>query len=193
MDEYKANSMKSKEERPKVDKVVTDNVSIVKKKGFSKFLSEFVGEEVGDIKTHIVSDLIIPTIKDILMDTLGILLGRGRYSSSSRTRSIGERVSYSKYYDDSRSQTTRVSPSKAFDTDEIEFSNRGDAEHVLDRLCEIIERYGVARVTDLYDLVGLSADYTAGKYGWTSLRNAKPVRTRGGGYVLDLPRALPID
>ena len=46
-------------------------------------------------------------------------------------------------------------------------------------------------VMDLYDLVGITGQYTDNKYGWTNLRNAEPVRTRDG-YMLKLPRAIPL-
>ena len=191
MDNQRSNARDQQADRPRVDKIVDGNVKIAKKKGFSKFLSSFVGEEIDDIKTHVVSDLIIPTIKDVLLDTLSMMLGMGRYSGGRRTRTIAERTAYGRFFDEPRNKESRTTTYKAFDTDEIVFGNRGDAEQVLDRMFEILEQYGVARVTDLYDMAGLSVDYTAGKYGWTSLRNARVERV-SGGYILDLPRALPI-
>ena len=53
-------------------------------------------------------------------------------------------------------------------------------------------RFGEVTVADLYDLVGISSDYTDRKYGWTDLATAKPIRVRGG-YLLDLPRAKLLD
>ena len=43
----------------------------------------------------------------------------------------------------------------------------------------------------MYDLVGITGQYTDNNYGWTNLRNAEPVRTRDG-YMLKLPRAIPL-
>ena len=57
---------------------------------------------------------------------------------------------------------------------------------------ELIETYGMVSVADLYDLVGITCNYTDNKYGWTSVRNAEPVRTRDG-YVLKLSRPIPIN
>ena len=70
--------------------------------------------------------------------------------------------------------------------------SEGEAEDVLSRMDELIDTYGVVSVADLYDLVGISCNYTDNKYGWTNLRNAEPVRVRDG-YMLKLPKALPID
>ena len=63
---------------------------------------------------------------------------------------------------------------------------------MLDRMNEIVETYGLVKVADLYDLVGLTCNYTDNKYGWTSLRTADIVRVRDG-YTLKLPKAMPID
>ena len=75
--------------------------------------------------------------------------------------------------------------------DDIILESRVDAEDVISRMKEIIETYGFVRVTDLYDLVGITGDYTDNKYGWTNIRGAEPVRVRDG-YMLKLPKAVPL-
>ena len=57
---------------------------------------------------------------------------------------------------------------------------------------ELIDRYEVVSVADLYELVGITGNYTDNKYGWTNIRNAEVVRVRDG-YVLKLPKATPIN
>lgn len=184
-----------KEDRQKLEKVVTGGVSVKQKKG-SKIAKAFFGdeEEIHEIKDRVLFDTIIPTIKDIFLDSLATLLGvnRSRFSSSGR-RVTADRVSYGRYYEDSKSSSRpSVRTVTAFNTDDVVFDQNGDAEYVLDRMFEMLERYGVVRVTDFYDLAGVSVDYTASKYGWNSLKNTRVVRTRDG-YVVDLPRAMPID
>lgn len=75
--------------------------------------------------------------------------------------------------------------------DDIILESRVEAEDVISRMKEIIETYGFVRVTDLYDLVGITGDYTDNKYGWTNIRGAEPVRVRDG-YMLKLPKAVPL-
>ena len=70
--------------------------------------------------------------------------------------------------------------------------SEGEAEDVLSRMDELIDTYGVVSVADLYDLVGISCNYTDNKYGWTNIRNVEPIRVRDG-YMLKLPKAMPID
>ena len=77
--------------------------------------------------------------------------------------------------------------------DNIVLESRGDAESVLDSMGEIIDQYGMVKVADLYDLVGLTGSYTDNNYGWTNLSTAHVVRLNDGGYLIKLPRALPID
>ena len=69
---------------------------------------------------------------------------------------------------------------------------RAEAEDVIARLDELVDLYGMASVADLYDLVGISGQYTDNKYGWTDVRNASHVRVRDG-YLLKLPKARPLD
>jgi hypothetical protein len=64
---------------------------------------------------------------------------------------------------------------------------------VLQAMCDIVSsEYGIVSVGDLYDLANITNDnYTLNKYGWTNLRDAKVVPTRDG-YMIKLPRALPL-
>jgi hypothetical protein len=75
---------------------------------------------------------------------------------------------------------------------EIIIPDRGEAEEVIDRLVDLIDRFGVATVSDLYELVGITANYSDEKWGWFNLASARAIRTRDG-YMLDLPRTEPID
>ena len=76
--------------------------------------------------------------------------------------------------------------------DGIVFESKEEVEEVLESLDEIIEEFGMASVLNLYDLIGVTAPFTADKYGWTDIRNATAVRVRDG-YLLKLPRVMPLD
>ena len=47
-------------------------------------------------------------------------------------------------------------------------------------------------MADLYDMVNITGDYTDTKWGWYDLRGAGVERIRSG-YLLDLPRPVPLD
>ena len=72
------------------------------------------------------------------------------------------------------------------------FNNRGEAEAVKQQMQDTITRYGFVTVADLYDMADLPAPYTSQKYGWMDVNNAEATRVRDG-YMLKLPRAVPID
>ena len=55
-----------------------------------------------------------------------------------------------------------------------------------------MDEYRLVTVSDFYDLVGESGEYTDAKYGWQNIRNARVVRGRQG-YYIELPKPIPID
>lgn len=201
--DYKPNSHKYKEsqqnpqpEKKKVEKVVRGTVKTKKKSELAKFTDVFISEDVSNVKSYILMDVLVPAIKKAISDivTNGVdmmLYGEtGRRKSSSNAsyvsyRSYSDRNDDKKYSDISRTRT-------GYNYDDIVLESRGEAEEVLTRMDELIETYGMVSVADLYDLVGKTCHYTDNKYGWTNIRNAEPIRVRDG-YMLKLPKALPIN
>lgn len=198
MEEYRSNSNKSREAlstqpEKKVEKVISGTAKIRKKSGMQKFADIFMPEDVGDIKSYIVTTVVIPAIKKAIMDAMDMLL----YGETGSSRKAGSasKVSYRNFYDkgaDRRdSRPTRVS---GFDYDNIIFAGRGDAEACLDAMFEIISTYGTVSVADLYDLADMppTNNYMLDRYGWADLSGSTTVRVRDG-YTLKLPRAVPLN
>lgn len=204
MDNYTPNSHKFKEEkkaeelteRKKLDKVVTGTVKTKKKSELSKVADIFISEDVKNVKSYILMDVLVPSIKkaisDIVTNGIDMILygGNGRRSQSTNAN----KVSYRSFYDNSTnyhpSESTRTR--SGYSLDDIVLESRGEAEDVLTRMDELLETYGVVSVADLYDLVGKQCNYTDNKYGWTNIRNAEPIRVRDG-YLLKLPKPGPIN
>lgn len=196
--DYRGNSHKSKEEKPekkRAQKVVSGVVRSRKKSGLKKFADVFVQEDVDSVKSFIFTDVLIPALKKLVWDVITGGTDMALFGGSGNTgkkRNNAGRVSYRSYYDDKRDR--RSTPVRnGYDFDDIVLDNRGEAEEVLTAMDEIIEVYGVVSVLDFYDLVGVSSTPTDNKYGWTNIRSAKIVRMRDGGYIIKLPKALPID
>ena len=199
---YKPNSNKYKEEqkqqeREKVEKVVTGKVITRKKSGVRKFAEEFISEDAKNIKSYVFGEVLIPAIKkaiaDIVTDGIDMILYGG--SKPGHRRSTVDRPSYVNYAsrDTRATRDTRYTTNSGYSFEDIILDSRAEAEEVLERMDELIEAYGLVRVADLKDLVGVSGPYTDNKYGWTNIRNAEIVRVRDGGYWIKMPRPIPID
>ena len=83
-------------------------------------------------------------------------------------------------------------PLNAFDFDNITFEDYGEAQMVLDTMIAIINEYQLVKVSDLYDLAGITWPYTYENYGWTNLDRASINRSRNGEYVIVFPKAVAI-
>lgn len=198
MEEYKSNSNKSREAaviqpEKRVEKVVSGNTRVKKKSGIQKFADIFVPEDVGDIKSYIVTTVIIPAIKKAIMDVMDMFL----YGESGSARKAGSasKVSYRSYYEKNQDRRdTRPTRANAFDYDNIIFDSRGDAEACLDAMYDILSTYLTVSVADLYDLADMppTNNYMLNRYGWVDLSGSTVVRTRDG-YILKLPRAVPLN
>ena len=176
----------------RVEKVVHGKVT-AKKNEVRTWANMFISEDVTNVKNYIIMDVIIPSVKkaiyDLIVGTLDMSLYGGRGNNSRRP--TADKISYVDYNrassrDDHSRGTTRTTTGYSYD--DITLDTRGEAELVLTRMDEIMEAYDQVRVADLYDLVGITGDYTDNKYGWTNIRNARIVRTRDG-YKIEMPRA----
>ncbi len=198
MEEYKPNSHKSKENpqqsailEKKIEKVIDGSAKTRKKKGVHKLAGVFLSDDVDHVKSYILEDILLPAIKDFILDTVKALLGVSGRTGKSSTAS---KVSYRSYYDKENDRRSDRFPKArtGYDYDDIVLDNRGEAEDVLSRMDELISVYGLVSVADLYDLVGVTGNYTDNKYGWTDIRSASVIKVRDG-YMLKLPRVLPLN
>lgn len=202
MENYAPNSHASRErkndataEKKKIEKVVSGSVKTKKKSELKKFADMFIAEDVGNVKTYVVRDVIIPTVKDTLLEVFRMFLFGGDSTRGKTT--TGSKVSYGGFYNQ-RSNTTRSASTETrsrdrFDFEDIIIERRGEAEAVLDKLYDYLKTYDLVTVLDYYDAVGLTAPPTANKYGWTDLGGSRILPARGGGYIIKLPKVSPID
>lgn len=190
---YKGEQKEAAEVKKRAEKVITGKATSKKKSGVAKLAEIFVPEDVTNVREYVVSDILIPAVKKAISDVVDICL-YGEPGHSKRSSSGGSKVSYGRYYekrDDKPHYSSRAR--SGYDFDDIVLDNRGDAEEVLDALDDILEQYHMVSVADLYDLVGIeSKNYLDHKRGWTDLHTAKVLRA-GDGYLLKLPKAMPID
>ena len=207
MQNYPANSNFAKSEEAEKPKVEPVTKAVHKKKSLGRKISEtFTGDDMQSVGSFVLFDVILPATKNLIADivTQGIertLFGASRPRSGGISGG-GPKISYQNMY---RGGPTSgpIRPSanapisnrgrSTHDFSEIVIENRGDAEEIIERLNDLIDRYGVATVKDFYDLVEVSSAYTDSKWGWNDLRSAAVERNRGGGYIISLPATREIE
>lgn len=195
MNEYPSNSYKSKgetEPKPedrKIEPVVSHEVKTRKKGPMQKFADAFIAEDLSSVKSYVFKELLIPGIKRMFLSSLEMLLNGKGYSSSKKDRQITT-VSYRDYYEQQKKPTAYENV--YLDFDDIIFEDRGDAEYVRDQMLDILQRYRVVRVSDMFELSRRPSPYTGNNYGWTDMTLARIVPVRGG-YMIKMPRPVPID
>lgn len=195
---HKARNEKKEAPAPtdkRVEKVIKGKAK-VKKNEVRKWTDVFIAEDASNVGNFIIMDVIVPSIKKAFYEgitgALDMLLYGGRGGGGKRP--TADKVSYRDYSSVSRRDERSYNSNRTasgYSYDDIVVDTRGEAEAVLMRLDEVMEEYECVRVADLYDLVGVSGNYTDNNYGWTNIRNAEVVRVRDG-YKIKMPRAIPL-
>lgn len=201
MEDYRANSKKSKELQPvpsekKIEKVIEGTAKVKKKGELRKFTDVFISEDASNVKGYIFSDVLVPAVKKLISDIVkdGIEMVLYGTTGGRREKSNVPYVAYNRFSDkrDDRRPLYETKNKVGYSSDDIILGTRSDAEEVICQMRDLIDTYGVVSVADLYEMVNLSHQYTDNKYGWMSVRDADIVRVRDG-YLLKLPRPKPID
>lgn len=194
---YKADQKEAATERKKLDKVVTGTAKR-KKNEIRKITNIFAPGDMSSVTEYVIMDVIVPATKKMISEIVRNGIDMILYGEAGRSNGRGpsNKVSYRDYYssnDNTRNYNSSTRARSVFDYDNIVIPSRQEAEEVISRMDEIIENYQTVSVADLYDLCGITDhNYMNAKYGWTNVRTAEAMRVRDG-YVLKLPRALPLD
>lgn len=188
------------ETKPVVKGKVTKKTSV-----FRRVKDEFVQEDAPTVGGYILYDILLPALRDLISDighgAIDVAMGNDNRSyrrSSSRSR--GSYISYDRYYDDrdrrrrDRDDERYATRRRNRDLDDIIFEDRSDAEDVLDRMCDYLEKYDDVPVSYFYDLCGetVPGDFTKDDWGWTNLSQAQVRRAGHRGYYIDFPKIRPI-
>lgn len=200
-------------EKKNVRRVVEGEV-VRRKRPLGKRLKELIlgGDDVS-IGEYLILDILVPGVRDIVYDVFTTGLERKLYSDdhrprgrrpSSRGGGLGH-VSYDRYSRPGRREDPRDRDRdrreergmsrrgrESHDFDEIVFPTMTEAKEALSQLYDLLERFDEVTVADLYQSAGISSTPVDLKWGWDNLFGSRVVRTRGGGYLLDLPRPEPL-
>lgn len=198
---YKARAARNTEiaEKKHVESVVTGKVKKKKKSELSKAKDNFILSDMKSVSSSCVKDILIPAAKNLIYDMVADGLNMLLYGETggNRRRSRDRDGSYRRFFDtvDDRKRSSRRSISR-FDLDDVILSSKDEAEEVLDRMDDLIERYGIASVGDFKSLIGERSEHTDEKFGWTSFKSADIMRIRDGrdeGYLIRVPKPSSID
>jgi len=171
-----------------------------------QFTETFIAGDSKSTMRFVVLDVMLPAAKDMIfeMGSEGLrkfMFGDGRRRGGVTPPQSGPmgNVSYHRMGNSamssilSGSQRAMSRQARArHNFDEVVIEQRHEAEEVIDKLYEVLSRYGTVTVADLYELVGLASTHTDHRWGWTTLQGAGVSRIRGG-YLLDLPEPHSLD
>ena len=210
MEEYPSNSKKvlgAKEPKAQKEKKierVTQSEVVQKPKGMGRRLKDlFVGADFKGVTEYVVGDVLLPALKNMIVDAGSRGLERIFFRGQAPRRYTpigGTRVTYNSPVQrsyDPRGTSSVMLPGQPprnqgrRDSNEIMFATRSDADAAIESFSVILDKYEAVSVSDLHDMVGLPASHTDQKWGWTSAAGVSIRQTRDG-YVLDLPPAEPL-
>jgi hypothetical protein len=196
-----------KKEAPKVEQITTAKVVQKHPSIFKRIGEAFTGDDTQTVGQYLMFDVVVPTVKALVVDLVSQGLERKFYGDG-RGRSSGVRTNYSTQFNKPTASSYPGKPTSsagsngrremseraraAHDFQEIIIGDRGEAERVLDTLQEAINEAGFVSVGNLLMLVGITPAFTDEKYGWFELGRASTVRVREG-YQLDMPRPVQLD
>lgn len=204
----------------RVQSVITNPV-VIQKPGLGKRLvSHFKGnlhdEDGRSVFIKVLHENIIPSGRDVIADAARDLLDLAIYGESRGPRRSGNgNVAYNLIANSLASKVNYSSPSvkPGFMTDprerqpqqktatltrgrinyeDILLATRVEADEIIKRMIDLIAKYGQVTIADLFDLVGVTGEYTDEKFGWVELHGARPSRTNQG-YALNLPRPVQLN
>jgi hypothetical protein len=193
----------AKAEKEKVEKVVVGEVVQRKRSIGSRFKSVFVGGEFKGASQYIVSDVLLPAMRNMVVDATTKGIERVIYGESSASRRrpsdpYRPRISYNTAPERQRQRDRGMgmlpdqpplgglARTRGHQINDIILVSKEEADLVLERLVDIIDKYEVVTVADLHDLVGLPSNYVDNKWGWFNLAEADIRQTRQG-WLIDLP------
>ena len=171
--------------KKKLGKVTTGNVTVRQQSEVQKLANQFL------------NDYAIPMLKNgvwsLFSSALSLMIfGEDRSRSTSNNNYIRTRNSYEGYYDSRVNQNRPNNQQRMVQNwQNLTSDSRADMDSILDQMKGAIVEYGQVSIGDLYDLAGITANYTDNKYGWHNLDGAY-VKAVPGGYSIVFPKPVAL-
>lgn len=184
--------------------IITSEVKKVKASKAGKLASLFLAEDVNTAKGYVVTNFVIPGIKNGILELMRTMFyGRGGGSGYNGYSSFGSNVTRINYWKGPNS-VSNISNIKAQsyvgmrDYDHIMVASMSEAESIIDYLSEVMERYKRVSIANLYEAASspsnrIPIEATDYKYGWISMRGFDILPKGDGWYMIKTPRPVPLD
>lgn len=204
MEKYGSNSIQKpgQPSEKRVEAPVTTNVKVKKENSLAR---KFFAQDLKSTATGVTNDIVIPGFKNLVVNILKKAvdyLFLGTYTPNNNgytpynTFSSGTRnVTYAPGFNPNQGINGPMIPtarSTIYAINDVTFVDRGEAEEVLTRMVEIVQKYGSACVQDFYDLIQQKGSFTDNKYGWKDLSTACVIRG-SDGYHIQFPKVIVLD
>lgn len=174
----------------------------VKTGPWRRIKAAFISEDGRSVGSYLAQDVLVPALKDLLMDLIQGGAERTLYGDSriapSRSRNGGRSNNPERY---SNILTSR-GPERRREGPELrrvrnDFSNyifrtAREAEVIADKLQDHLGQYEAVTVANFYEAMDITPDFTDNGFGWTDLRGIR-VRKVRQGYILELPAPISLD
>lgn len=198
--EKEKNGNTTKKSREKIAPVINrDQIVSTKKPLSKKFAETFMTEDAKDVKKWLIGDVIIPGIKNTILDIISMaFFGETDVRRDRRSRrNRDDHTDYSSYYKGSSDRRNRNSRRRRDDDyyesdDSIDFRNiivrnRGEAERIIESMRDRIRNSDSQSVSvaELLDMIDAPSRYTDNNYGWDDERDIG-LRRVSSGFLIDV-------
>lgn len=188
MEDIKPNSHTYKQEKRK-NLVEKDALARSGKKKENGLMNKFFSEDFYFIKEWLLFDLLIPGIKNTILDMLSMMFFGETSERSKTNRKNPIRRDYRSEFDKGRSSRRRREEYDE-DDDKIEYDNiilkrRSDAEDIIREMRKLIRDDGACTIADLLDMVGEDSKFTDNDWGWDDKEDFG-IRQVRNGFLIDV-------
>lgn len=198
----------TKEERPKVERVAVAKKR--KPKMSERLVRAIAGPDgIPSVSQYISKEIIIPAAKDLFVNAIqsGISMmvyghdkpagGSGAYRATSSYRApstnYGNRYQAGTPANNSQPNYSNKVTNTSFNSMDYAVASRQEALHVMENMQNLVADYGIATISDFYDMLGVETTFADSAFGWASnLDNNATVVSVRDGFAVRLPRPEPV-
>lgn len=203
----KLSDVREQPERPHPKRAVVV-VQQEEPKGMKKFIGLFFEEGAKDLGKYLLEDLIVPSIKDAVLNALnyafwGSKNNSGTFRNGQRVNQNGNfaynKISSAGKVQNITSSNQNENRTQSFDPSQVVFRTQAEATLIFDQLIEYLNQFPAVTVGYLKECLTDEEGnlqyqiYPTDEYiGWTNLNNVTPRRV-SGGWIIPFPRPIRVN